>query len=44
MGLMFGDMIRTKDIHMPVITIEMMFGTIWEVKTMCREDEVWHLA
>lgn len=34
MGLMFGDMIMSKDIHMEVITIEMTFGTIWEVETV----------
>lgn len=34
MGLTFGDMIMSEDIHMQIIIIEMTFGSIWEIETV----------
>ena len=34
MGLTFGDMIMSEDIHMEIIIIEMTFGSIWEIETV----------
>ena len=33
----FGDVILGKDMHMEVTIIEMTFGTIWEVESVCAE-------
>lgn len=37
---MLGDMILSEDIHMEVTIIEMPFGTVLEIETICREDKV----